>query len=477
MRARAEALAEALAEACASLQPLPGELALDVVKLLRKAGSHAIALRLLRAWKPEVAGEERTALFVETELSFLTGDREGGEALLEQLEAGGKLRPSWQRAITRVRQRMADAAQAGEEDADGESDDAPRGRALPDVPADTLLGRVREITACFPVREAGKFRVRSAAFAAIAEYRAEPAPEDELTYAVIRLLGRLKRYQAALELMQQRKPRVAALAVEIDAYEIYLHYKVQQAAQGDALLERFRAAGHQLPYVLRKAIGKLGREGDVAAAREAYARVEEEWCELARDVDVAEHLPLARLVMPASSRPEETLRFIDARLRSLRRAQSTPHADLQVFDKYHSARLLFTAGFSWSGSGAVSCFLQQHRLVTLPFGTTEMAYLQGHGRAGIFAFIRPGAVELEDMRRRLARFLLESIVSVQRQHYSVLKPCQADEAGVDALGALIDDFRGAMLAQDALQDWPCAGGCSASSCSACSRCGAAPTCS
>ncbi|MGV3572003.1 MAG: hypothetical protein ACO1PB_15510 [Ramlibacter sp.] len=458
---RAEA--EALAQACESLQQPPPELALGVVKLLRKAGSHPLALRLLRQWRPAVAGEERTMLFLEMELSFLTGERATGEALLGQLEAGGKLRPSWERSIARIRQRVGTSPQAGEDGDGGDGEAEPPGAADASAPAalpeldrlaGTLLERVQQISACFPVREAGKFRVRSAAFAAIAEYDADPAPSDELTYAVIRLLGRLKRYGAALELMQRRKPRIEALAVEIDAYEIYLHYRQQQPDEGARLLERFQAAGHQLPYTFRKALGKMDREGEVAAARTAFALVEHDLCELARDVDLAEHLPLVKLLIPAPNLALETLLFVDERLRALRRMESAPQADLQVFDKYHSARLLFAAGFSWSGSGAVSCFLQQHKLVSLPFGTTEMAYLQGReARKGIFAFIRPGVVEADTMRRRLARFLLESIVSIRRQHYSVLKPCQVGEMGcVGALGMLVDDFHAAMLSRDALQD-------------------------
>lgn len=320
----------------------------------------------------------------------------------------------------------------------------------------TLLERVLANNARFPVDEAQKFRVHTESDALLAEYATLETPPDELTYAVIRLLRYLKRNRAALELMQQRRPHIAARAREIDFYEMELHYHGGERAQGDRLLHRLQSGGAKLRPSWTRAIEKIQRKLALEDTWAELARVEERLADLDIDVDLTVHLPLLQAVLPEPNRALEVLLFVRQRIAVLRDLSPAIVARGPGLPGHQAATLLFACGFGWSGSGAVAGFLSQHRQVTLPFGSSELGYLQGRfGREGFMAFLRPGAIAFETMRKMLARFCIESVVALRdiRHHYSVLAQCMDGRDGhVRTLGGLLDDFHAAMLAPDALAD-------------------------
>ena len=320
----------------------------------------------------------------------------------------------------------------------------------------TLLERVLANNARFPVDEAAKFRAHTESDALLAEYATVESPPDELTYAVIRLLRYLKRHRAALELMQRRRPHIPAKAREIDFYEMELHYHGGERAQGDLLLETLQAGGARLRPSWTRAIEKIRRNLALEDTWAELARVEGRIADLAIDIDLGVHLPLLQAVMPEPNRALEVLLFVRQRMAVLRGLSPATVPREPSLPGYHVATLLFACGFGWSGSGAVAGFLSQRRQVTLPFGSSELGYLQGRfGREGFLAFLRPGAIAFGAMQKMLARFFIESVVALRdvRHHYSVLAQCMGARRGhARTLGCLLDDFHAAMLAPDALAD-------------------------
>lgn len=449
----AQQAADVVAVAYQAVQQPSDGLTFAIVRLMRSAGRYESALTLLRERQPRPAGMDRHVLFQEMELCLFTGRTEDGEQLLARLEAGGPLRPSWLRSVERIRAKKEKAAAAAAASAQPGGTQAQTAQ-VEDDPCQALIDRVLAVIARFPVKEAQKYSVRAAAEQVLADYRAEAKPSHELTYAVLRMLRVLKRYPAALELMAQRRPFIEGKAAEIDFLEIELHLRARQREAGEALLTKFLEAGHVLRPRWKRALAKIARKYDALGVRSALEELQQALCELRADVDVDVHLPLLKPAMPAPNQALEVLMFIDGRIRALRRIVPGGPVDLGAFEKYHCAKLIFTCGFSWSGSGAVSCFLAQHKQVTLPFGSSEMAYLQGRdGRKGIFPFLAQGAMQAQAMRVLLATFFMESIVAATRPHYSFMAKCLAAEhSRIGALGELIDDFHAAMLSADALRD-------------------------
>ncbi|MGV3572000.1 MAG: hypothetical protein ACO1PB_15495 [Ramlibacter sp.] len=317
-----------------------------------------------------------------------------------------------------------------------------------------LLSQVLELNARFPAPESERFALTTAADTALAAYAGEPEPTPELTFAVILLLRSLKRYDEALALMQQRRPVLAERAREIDFYEMELHFLAGRAADGERLLGLFEGAGPMRPS-WRRSLATIRDRGSAEAAGAELAALEEAIAELRAGVDAQAHMPLLETVTRDRTEAIAALRFVQDRL-DLLQALDAPAAaaDLAVFDKHHVGRLLFTCGFSWSGSGAVSGFLSQHKSVTMPFGMSELGYLQGRaGRKGVCAFLDPAARSFDGMKKQLARFFIESVVCLRTlaHPYSVLTHCLRAPGGrVLALGELVDDFHRQMLSADAL---------------------------
>ena len=459
----AQEAADAVVAAYQAVQQPSDSLTFTIVRMMRSAGRYEAALSLLRERKPMPAGMDRLVLFREMELCLFTGRTQEGEQLLARLQAGGPLRPSWLRSIERIRARgeraAAAAAAAAASPAPTPAPKQPEKAEAqpPQLEHDAcrpLVDRVLAVIARFPVKEAQKYSVRAAAEQVLADYRAEAEPSHELTYAVLRMLRILKRYPAALELMAQRRPAIEGKAAEIDFFEIELHLRARRREAGEALLKKFLDAGNTLRPGWKRSLAKIARKYDSLAVRSDLEDMQQALCELRADVDLDVHLPLLKAAMPAPNQALEVLLFIHGRISALRRLAPGAPVDLSVFDKYHRAKLVFTCGFSWSGSGAVSCFLAQHKQVTLPFGTSEMAYLQGRdGRKGLFPFLAGGAMEAQAMRVLLATFFMESIVAATRPHYSFMAKCLAAEhSRIGALGELVDDFNAAMLSADALRD-------------------------
>ncbi|QJW84518.1 hypothetical protein HK414_14830 [Ramlibacter terrae] len=81
-----------------------------VIRMLRHMRRHPEALALMQQRRPRLADKEREVAFYELELHYLCGDQAGGDRLLMDFEAGGKLRPSWKRSIERLRARFENAA-------------------------------------------------------------------------------------------------------------------------------------------------------------------------------------------------------------------------------------------------------------------------------------------------------------------------------------------------------------------------------
>jgi len=319
-----------------------------------------------------------------------------------------------------------------------------------------LLARVLANNASFPVRESEKFNVHSASDRLLAEYEALEAPSDELTYAVIRMLRYLKRHRAAMLLMQRRRPRIAAKDREIDFYELELHYHGGERAEGDRLLAQFLATGRKMRPSWKKSIEKIQRRHALEDVWAELALVENAFAELALDVDLGVHVPLLAKILPEGNEALQVMLFVRDRLTALRTLPSAGACNPGAFSGFHGASLVFACGFGWSGSGAVSAFLSQHKGVATPFGLSELGYLQGRsGREGILSFLQAGPVPAETMRKRLARFCVESVVCLRaiRHHYSVLMKCLRAPGGHGrVLGALVDAFNAEMLSADALAD-------------------------
>ncbi|QJW84516.1 hypothetical protein HK414_14820 [Ramlibacter terrae] len=254
----------------------------------------------------------------------------------------------------------------------------------------SLLAEIAALNARFPAPESEKFALTTAAEAALAAYRDEAEPPPELTFAAILLLRFLKRFDEALALMQQRRPVIAARAREVDFYAMELHFLAGRHADGEALLRAFEGSGPMRPS-WRRALEAIRAKGSAAAAAAPLAALETAVAELRPTPDPATQVPLLETVLGDRSEAIAAWQFIQDRV-ALLQAPDTPAAaaDLAVFDKYHAGRLLFTCGFSWSGSGAVSAFLSQHKNVALPFGLSELGYLRGRSRRkGVFAFRMP----------------------------------------------------------------------------------------
>ena len=330
--------------------------------------------------------------------------------------------------------------------------------AAPRVPDPSdLLDRVLANHKLFPVRESEKYNVHLASCRLLAEYERIAQPSDELTYAVIRMLRYLKRQREAMELMQRRRPHIPDKSREIDFYEVELHYHGGDRAAGDRLLEKFLSASPKLRPSWKKSLEKIQRRYRLADAWSDLARLESGLSDLVQEVELDAHLALLRNILASGNEAVQVILFIRDRLAALR-AMAAPRerVDLGVFAKYHKARLICASGFGWSGSGAAAAFLSQHASVSTPFGMSELGYIQGRsGRDGLQPFLQDGPMEVEAMRRRLARFCLESVVclSAIEHHYSILMRCiRAPSGGAVALGGLVDDFNAAMLTQEALRD-------------------------
>lgn len=318
----------------------------------------------------------------------------------------------------------------------------------------SLLERVLEINTCFPVKESEKFSVTTAADKLLQEYRDEPDPSHELTYAVIRLYRYLKQYKAAFALMVNRRPVIKEKAREIDFYETELHFLCGERSHAEQLLAKLEAGGKLRPS-WKRSLDKIRARFDSEGVWDELAELEQGIARLQFNANLEEHLEILKGVLPAPNDAMEVLLFVRDRIDALNAiAPGTAQADPALFDKYHVGHLIFTCGFSWSGSGAVSCFLSQHKAVTQPFGMSELGYIQGRsGRKGIFPFIEGDAVSFDTMKQLLATFCIESIVCLRaiKHHYSILMQCcRADQGRVLVLGELVDDFNRMMLAADAL---------------------------
>jgi len=317
----------------------------------------------------------------------------------------------------------------------------------------SLLERVLEINTCFPVKESQKFSVTTAADKLLLEYRDEPEPSHELTYAVIRLYRYLKRYRAAFDLIVERRPQIEEKAREIDFYEMELHFLCGERAHAEELLKKLEAGGKLRPS-WKRSIDKIRGRFETEGVWDELAELERGIASFALDVDLEKQVPVLKGALPADNDALEVLLFVRDRMATLRTIVAGAQADQALFDKYHAGRLIFTCGFSWSGSGAVSCFLAQHKAIAQPFGMSELGYIQGRsGRKGIFPFIEGDALSFDAMKQLLATFCLESIVCLRaiKHHYSVLMQCiRAEEGRVLVLGELFDDFSQLMLSAEAL---------------------------
>ncbi|QJW83617.1 hypothetical protein HK414_04585 [Ramlibacter terrae] len=110
-------------------------------------------------------------------------------------------------------------------------------------------------------------------------------------------------------------------------------------------------------------------------------------------------------------------------------------------------RPVFACGFGWSGSGAVSAFLSQSSEVSLPFGHSEMAHLQGRNRVrGVKPFLKPRGLTADGMRALLVEFACRSVGTFgdSKDTYS-LYPYYPEPAARAALGAALDAFASEML--------------------------------
>ncbi|QJW84512.1 hypothetical protein HK414_14800 [Ramlibacter terrae] len=255
------------------------------------------------------------------------------------------------------------------------------------------------------MKESEKFTVTSAAEKLLAEYQQEPEPSPELTYAVIRLYRYLKKPAKAFELMVQRRPVIESLAREIDFYEMELHFACGRREVAEELLEKLVAGGKLRPS-WKRSIDKIKQRFESEGVWDELEELEQGLATFQYDVNLGEHLERLSTILRGDNEALEVLLFVQDRLRALRAVEAAaPQADLAPFDKYHVGHLIFSCGFSWSGSGAVSCFPAQHRAVSQPFGMSELGYVQGRsGRKGIFPFIEPGAFAFGDMKKLLARF-------------------------------------------------------------------------
>lgn len=319
-----------------------------------------------------------------------------------------------------------------------------------------LLERVLATNTLFPVRESEKYNVHSGALRLLQEYQQLAQPPDELSYAVIRMLRYLKRHRAAMELMQHRRPRVAAKAREIDFYELELHYHGGERAEGDRLLAQFLASGRKMRPSWKRSIEKIHRRHALEDVWAELGVLENALAGLALDVDLGVHVQLLANILTEGNEALQVMLFVRDRLAALRALPSVGAHDPRAFAAFHRSRLIFACGFGWSGSGSVSAFLSQHKDVATPFGLSELGYLQGRShREGILPFLQAGPMAAETMRKRLARFCVESVVCLRaiRHHYSVLMKCLRAPGGHGrTLGALVDTFNAEMLSADALAD-------------------------
>lgn len=351
---------------------------------------------------------------------------------------------------------MTDITQASDTETDlvEESDTElePEAGAI-DAAALELLERVRAVNDRFPGPEALKFSVRTAAEQVLAEYAAMPEPPGVLSLAVVKLLRHMRKYPEALAVLQARKESPAALHRQFLFLEMVLTFACGNEAQAMDMLSKLESSGKLRPS-WKRSIAKMRSRFGRADARKGIKELERGMQTLECVPDVDTHLPLMKGRYRNGNTALELLVFVRDRMRLLHDiTDPTDLTGLSLFDKYHRAKLVFTCGFSWSGSGAVSCFLRQHKEVFLPFGMSELGYVQGKaGREGLFAVLRKAPCDLAAMKKMLAQVLVSSIFCLSTAgNNGPLKGCCANEEGrIPVLGRLIDDFVRLMLSREAL---------------------------
>ncbi|MGV3572002.1 MAG: hypothetical protein ACO1PB_15505 [Ramlibacter sp.] len=324
--------------------------------------------------------------------------------------------------------------------------------AVEAAPAADLLARVIEVRGLFPHPEARKFAVRKAAAQVLAEFEALENPPPELAMAVTKLLRRMRKPARALAILERHGP-APGKEREFEFLRMALLISCGRTAEGLQLLPALER--EKLRPSWKRHVAKIRKKHSDPQSGSGLKEMERETQRLACVPAVGTHLPVLKARFAAGNHALELLAFVQGRTGLLASITAPADgADLSVFDKYHVASLVFTCGFNWSGSGAVTCYLRQHKDVALPFGMSEIGPLQGKGRSnkGFFVFLDEGPLTLGAMKRRMARFLTVSLACLSsRKNGGPLKQiCGAEDARLLVLGRLVDDFIRLMLSQPAL---------------------------
>lgn len=336
------------------------------------------------------------------------------------------------------------------------SEATPDGDAVATVPAEaTLAERFAQAMSLFPARESGKFVARSTAARVLAEYRALPQPDDDLTLAAVKLLRKMRKHGEALRLLQNRRPAPPGKERAVMFLEMELLFFRGRREEALALLERIEASGKLRPS-WRRSVAKIRGKAEASDGRRELLAAERAAANFEGRFG-PELLELVRPLYPHGNTALQMLGFLHERLERLQAIDAPSGAfDPAVWDKYHVAQLVFACGFSWSGSGAVAAYLAQHRAIERPFGMSELGWLQGKGeRPGFFAFLQEGPVQPADMKKLLARFILDALsrLSSRKELSTPLKTLSKVADGrLLVLGALIDDLARQLLTPECLAD-------------------------